>query len=181
MRSTNAVIAMWVVAPVAFAIWMVASVAFAESDGPHHDHSAMNDADAAPSSAAAIASPSSESAPIRITINPEARVSVVMSGAIPPAVQCGTALDIAVDVVNQGFVTAPLEATLVGNAPAGVTVSLDPAPLKGAPSEMRMLRVTLTQPGQTDLAVAFRARNEIPDIGGRDRVHFLVECRKRDG
>jgi hypothetical protein len=115
--------------------------------------------------------------PIVLTINPEARVSVVMAGALPPAVPCGSALDLNVKVVNQGFVTASLEAALVGNAPAGVTLHLDPEPLKGIPEESRILRVTLTHRGQTDLTVAFRAHNEIPDLDGRDRIHFLVECR----
>jgi len=31
--------------------------------------------------------------PIKITINPEARVSVVLAGALPPPVPCGTAAD----------------------------------------------------------------------------------------
>src|SRR4030095_3823467 len=116
-------------------------------------------------------------APILLTINPEARVSVAMAGPLPPAVPCGSALDLNVKVVNQGFVTAHLEAALVGTAPAGVTANLDPEPLKGVPEESRVLRVTLTHPGQTDLTVALRAHNEIPDLGGRDRIHFLVECR----
>jgi len=123
---------------------------------------------------------SAVAAPITLTINPEARVSVVMSGAVPAAVSCGSVLELPVRVVNQGFVTAPLEATLVGNVPAGATVDLDAEPLKGVAEEVRVLRVTLRKPGQTDLTVAFRARNEIPDIGGRDRVHFLVECRESD-
>ena len=114
-----------------------------------------------------------------MTINPEARVSVAMVGAVPPAVTCGSALELPVEVVNQGFVTAPLEVALVGNVPAGVTAYLDSEPLKGVPTESRVLRVTLMQPGQTDITVAFRARNEIPDLGGRDRVHFLVECIQR--
>ena len=123
---------------------------------------------------------SAEAAPITLTINPEARVSVAMTGPIPPAVPCGSALELPVRVVNQGFVTAPLEATLVGNVPADVAVNLDAEPLKGVAEEVRVLRVTSRKPGQTDLTVAFRARNEIPDIGGRDRVHFLVECRESD-
>jgi hypothetical protein len=173
---------------VVVATWIVASVALGQSEEHHHDLPPMNAPDAAPSaaiapsvdssSAAPLASASSAPPPIRLTINPEARVSVAMAGAVPSPVACGSALEIPVEVVNQGFVTAPLEVALV-NAPAGVAVHLDPTPLKGVPAESRMLRVTLTQPGLTDLTVAFRARNEIADLGGRDRVHFLVECRQR--
>ena len=32
-------------------------------------------------------------------------------------------------------------------------------------------------PGTVDLTVAFRTHNEIPDLGGRDRIHFLIVCR----
>jgi hypothetical protein len=28
----------------------------------------------------------------------------------------------------------------------------------------------------TDLTIAFKAHNEVPDLGGRDRVHFLMRC-----
>ena len=40
----------------------------------------------------------------------------------------------------------------------------------------RTLHITLARPGPTDLTIAIRARNEIPDLGGRDRVHFLMRC-----
>jgi hypothetical protein len=156
---------------VAIAMSCSATGVFSSQGEVHMSQHVPNKADAVPSP---------EAAPITLTINPEARVSVVMTGAIPPAVPCGSPLDLPVRVVNQGFVTAPLEAVLVENVPAGVTLDLDVEPLKGVAEEVRVLRVTLKEPGQTDLTVAFRARNEIPDIGGRDRVHFLAECRESD-
>ena len=76
----------------------------------------------------------------------------------------------------QGFVTAQLEAELVGEIPPGVTIDYHPEPLRGVPQELRKLRITLTKPGLTDLTIAFGAHNEIPDLGGRDRVHFLLSC-----
>jgi hypothetical protein len=114
--------------------------------------------------------------PIKITINPEARVSVVMAGALPSPAPCGKAVDLLVKVVNQGFVTSQLEAEVVGDVPPEVTLNFHPAPLKGVPEELRMLHLTLTKPGVVDLTLAFRAHNEIPDLGGRDRVHFLLRC-----
>jgi hypothetical protein len=115
-------------------------------------------------------------APIKITINPEARVSVVLAGELPPPAPCGMAANLPVKIVNQGFVTAQLEAALVDNAPAGVTLDFHPAPLKGVPEELLALRLVLAHPGPMDLTIAFKARNEIPDLGGRDRVHFLMTC-----
>jgi hypothetical protein len=114
--------------------------------------------------------------PIKITINSEARISVTLAGPLPPAPPCGTVTDLPVTIVNQGFVTARLEAQLVGDAPAGVTIDFRPEPLKGVPRELRQLQIALTKPGLTDLTIAFRAHNELPDLGGRDRVHVLMRC-----
>lgn len=114
--------------------------------------------------------------PIRITINPEARVSVALGGTLPPAVTCGRAADLLVRIVNQGYVTSRLEAEFVGDPPPGVRLDFHPEPLRGLPEELRQLHITLTKPGPTDLTIAFRAHNEIPDLGGRDRIHFLMAC-----
>ena len=114
--------------------------------------------------------------PIKITINPEARVSVTLAGALPPPVACGTAADLRVKIINQGFVTSRLEAELIGKTPAGAKLAFHPEPLKGVPEELRELRITLTKPGPTDLTVSFRTHNNAPDLGGRDRVHFLMSC-----
>lgn len=114
--------------------------------------------------------------PIRITINPEARVSVTLAGALPSPARCGSTTYFPVKIVNQAFATTSLEADLVGDTPAGVTLEFHPEPLKGRPEELRELRITLTKPGVTDLTIAFRAHNDAPDLGGRDRVHFLMRC-----
>jgi hypothetical protein len=113
--------------------------------------------------------------PIIITINPESRVSVALGGALPPPVSCGSAANLIVKIVNQGFVTAHLEAELVGIV-AGVKLDFDPKPLTGAPEESQSLHVTLTQPGTTDITIAFKLRHETADLGGRGRIHFLLNC-----
>jgi hypothetical protein len=114
--------------------------------------------------------------PITISINPEARISVILGGSLPSPATCGAAADLSVKIVNQGLVTARLEAKLVGDVPAGVKINFHSGPLKGVPEEFRTLRITLTEPGPTDLTVAFRAHAQSPDLGGRDRVHFLMHC-----
>ena len=114
--------------------------------------------------------------PIKITINPEARVSVTLAGALPPPAACGTAVDFRVKILNQGFVTSRLEAELVGDKPEGTTLDFHPEPLKGVPEELRDLRITLIKPGSTDLTLSFRTHNNAPDLGGRDRVHFIMRC-----
>jgi hypothetical protein len=114
--------------------------------------------------------------PIKITINPEARVSVTLSGAVPPPAACGTAVDLPVKIINQGFLTSRLEAEFVGNKPEGTTIDFYPEPLKGVPEELRSLRITLIKPGSFDLTLSFRTHNNAPDLGGRDRIHFLMHC-----
>jgi hypothetical protein len=115
-------------------------------------------------------------APLIIRVNPEARVSVALAGAFPQPVSCGAATDLAVRILNQSFATFRLEAQFVGEVPAGVSLDFRPTPLKGVREEFRNLRITLTNPGPTDLTVAFKAHNTPPDLGGRDRVHFVMRC-----
>jgi hypothetical protein len=117
-----------------------------------------------------------QEAPIQITINPEARVSVALAGRMPDPVPCGTAANFSVKVLNQGFITSRLEAELVGDPPAGVQLDFRPLPLKGVREEFRNLLVTLTRPDPIDLTITFKAHNELPDLGGRDRVHFVMHC-----
>jgi hypothetical protein len=138
---------------------------YAQTSEPLHEHAKMERALV-----------SASEPPIKITINPEARVSVTLSGTLPRPVLCGTANDLAVEIVNQGFITSRLEAALVGDVPAGASLDFHPAPLKGVPEERRNLRITLMKPNPTDLTIAFKAHNEIPDIGGRDRIHFVMRC-----
>jgi hypothetical protein len=140
--------------------------ALACADDEHiHDHQKMEMGTVSPNDP-----------PIKVTINPEARVSVTLAGALPPAAPCEAGINLAVKIVNQGFVTASLEAVLVGDPPAGVTLDFHPEPLRGVPEEVRKLYITLTRRGPTDLTIAFRAHNEIPDLGGRDRIHLLLRC-----
>jgi hypothetical protein len=117
-----------------------------------------------------------QEAAIQITINPEARVSVTLAGPLPHPVPCGTAADFSVKILNQGFITSRLEAEFVGDSPAGVSLDFHPEPLKGVREELRHLRITLTRPDPTDLTIAFKAHNEVPDLGGRDRIHFVIHC-----
>ena len=114
--------------------------------------------------------------PIEIRINPEARVSASVTGAWPTAVSCGAPVEIPVEITNQGYVTARLEARLMNDPVTDATLDFHPEPLTGAPQETRMLRITLTKPGPTDLTIAFRSHNEVPDLGARDRIHILMHC-----
>lgn len=112
---------------------------------------------------------------LQITINPEARVSVVRGGRIPSAI-CGQPLEIPIVIQNDGFVTAPLGVALVDPAGAFIGVELIGGAPSGAAQQQRMLRLIGIEKRPTDITIAFRLRKDFPDIGGRDRVHFLTWC-----
>lgn len=114
--------------------------------------------------------------PIHVTVNPEARVSVRLAGKMPTPAACGMAVDLPVRIVNQGFLTARLEVRWVGTPPPGAVLEFAAEPLKGVPEELRVLRVTLDKPGTTDLTLAFQSADDLPDLGGRYRIHFLMSC-----
>jgi len=116
-------------------------------------------------------------AAIEITINPEARVSALaMPSALPPRTACGAPLDLLVKIINQSFDTSVLEARLVDNVPPGVTLDFRPAPLTGAAEEMRLLTLVLRDASPVDITLAFKERKGIADLGGRDRIHFILRC-----
>ena len=130
-----------------------------------------------PDGAELYAPPAGDATTLQITINPESRVSVARIGELPVPTRCGTPLAILVSIVNRGFFTESLDATWAGSPVEGGTISWAPLPMSGAPRETRVLRVSWSQPGPVDVTIAFKARGDRPDLGGRDRVHLLLSCR----
>ncbi len=115
--------------------------------------------------------------PITITINPESRVSAKLSGPLPAPMQCGSLTTIPIEVINQSFSTLRLEASLVGDSPSsGVAIDFDPEPLKGIPEESLGLGIMLSHSGPVDITISFGARRVAHDLGGRDRIHFMMRC-----
>lgn len=113
---------------------------------------------------------------INVVINPEARIRVVLVAPLPLPVPCGTTLAVPIRIINQGYVTGRLEAEPIGEVLEDDVVDFEDKPLTGDPEEVRTMRVTLVNAGQTDLTIAFRIPNGIPDLGGRNRINFLVSC-----
>jgi len=115
--------------------------------------------------------------PFKVTINPEARVSVRQSGNLPSAKSCGFPTEFLIAIDNQGMVTGQLEAELISDPLAKAALNFYPEPLSGAPKETRRLYITLKeQSGVVDLTIAFRLKGVNAELGGRDRVHFLMHC-----
>lgn len=119
----------------------------------------------------------SDEAPIEVLINPEARVSVSRNERLPlPMAACGQVMNVPVTIVNQAFLTAPLEVRLADPRPRGVVLAFSSRPLLGVSTEHRTLHITVVNPDLVDVTLAFRTRNNIPDLGGRDRIHLLLQC-----
>jgi len=116
-------------------------------------------------------------AQIVVTVNPEARVSAVLGVALPPPPQCGDAAELKVRIVNQGMIKAPLRARLVGDGARYAAIHMEVVGLSGAAEEDRRLHVIPTQGGPVDLTVAFSFDDKSGDLAGRDRVHFLLNCK----
>lgn len=117
---------------------------------------------------------------VLVTINPEARVSAAVAAPMPPPKKCGEVTEIVVRVINDGFVTAPLRAAIVGGARSRVALHMDIAKLSGAAEDVRQLHLIPLQQEVTDVTVAFSIEDNLGDLGGRDRVHLLVQCIGRD-
>jgi len=125
------------------------------------------------------AAPPSGDAQIVVTINPEARVSATLGAGLPPPVACGEATELKVKIVNQGGVTAPLHARLTGDGARHAALHMDVTNLSGQSEDLRLLHLIPQGPGSVDVTVAFSIDNNVGDLGGRDRVHFLVRATKK--
>ena len=115
-------------------------------------------------------------AQIVVTINPEARVSAVWGAPLPAPITCGTPTEIKVRVINKGFVTAPLRAALIGDGGHQMAVRMDDAKLTGQPEDHRILQLVAREPHLADVTLEFSLDNDIGNLGGRNRVHFLLSC-----
>lgn len=131
----------------------------AHGQGHHHGHSAAE----------------ADGAHIIVTINPEARVSVVRQKTPAPQ-SCGERQSLLVKVVNQSFVSAPLQARIVGDGGRYVALHFESTRLHGGREETRTLHLVPRGPDPADVTIAFSISRETGDLGGRDRVHLFVRC-----
>src|ERR1700722_8520132 len=67
-------------------LFLMSTLVCADEEQHAHDHQGVQPT-------------SPDDPPIKITINPEARISAVLAGALPPPAQCGTATDLSVKIV----------------------------------------------------------------------------------
>lgn len=112
---------------------------------------------------------------ITVTINPEVRVSAAISRASLPELSEGDRLMVPITIVNQAFATLELEAVLLEPRSSDVRLEFPVERLTGRAREQRVMTLTVGGSGPVDVTVGFRLVSEKPDLGGRDRIHFLVQ------
>jgi hypothetical protein len=147
-------------------------LALAPSDAPETDRHAQHDHHQSDSHAP----PAPGDANLIVTINPEARVSVAKAMPLPLA-ECGRPVPLKIRVVNQGFVTAPLKASLADDGDRHVRLESAGPRLTGNPNETREMRLTQLGSNPADITLVFSISEEIGDLNGRDRTHLLIACR----
>src|SRR5262249_30812631 len=89
---------------------------------------------------------------------------------------CGSATALKVKVINQSFITAPLRAAIVGDGARYISLHMEGTRLTGKAEDNRTLHLIPLGPDPVDVTIAFSIDKNIGDLGGRDRVHFLLRC-----
>jgi hypothetical protein len=116
-------------------------------------------------------------AAIEVTINPEARVSVIRASASLPRFACGIAEPLLIRILNQGRVTSVLNVHLLGEATAPAA-SLNPVTphLAGASVEYRLLILTVKSVRPIDLTLGVDAGPGTGDLAFRSHLSMLLQC-----
>jgi hypothetical protein len=122
-------------------------------------------------------------AQIKVTINPEGRVTAYRTMVQIPEIHCGTASNWLVRISNSGYVTAPLSVR-VKNGPlnpamvpdAAAAFSLPNTKLTGARVEYQVMHLAFDQPTQVDATLVFAVGPATSDLGSRAEVPVLIKC-----
>lgn len=117
-------------------------------------------------------------AALEVTINPEARVSILRTQAPLNMPQCGKSGAWLVRIINQGFVTAGLSFQSVAPLSAKL-LSLEPVTprLTGAAVEYRALHFMMNETHQMEVTLGVDAGPATSDIGERAKLPLLLQCK----
>lgn len=109
-----------------------------------------------------------------VTINPEARVNVDCSGASIDALNVGHWAIIPVAIVNEGYVTGPLQMRWSGVP--GVEIDAPDTELTGASVQDTQFRIRLTEPIDADLTIRFWALGALGGLANKNTTSLYVRC-----
>jgi hypothetical protein len=82
--------------------------------------------------------------------------------------------EIPVSVINQGYVTGPLQ--LRSSAVPGVEVDAPDTELTGASSQQTRFRVRLAEPGAADLTLRFWAIGSLGGLANKNTAYLYLRC-----
>lgn len=118
--------------------------------------------------------PVDTTAPIAVTINPEARVNVARTATRLGALTPGEWHPIDVTIVNDGYVTGPL--AIESDPVGGVELDLPVHELTGAPRQEGGIRVRLDRPAAVDVTLTFRALNALGGLAQHSTLSLLLRA-----
>lgn len=118
--------------------------------------------------------PATTDAAFVVTINPEGRVEAARTDVEVGRLQPGAWADVPVLVVNQGYVTGPLQVRWTGVP--GLDVDAPDTELTGAPTQDGWFRIRLAEPGAVDLTVRFWAIGSLGGLANKNTAHLYVRC-----
>lgn len=130
-----------------------------------------------PTHAGGCCGPVESDAPLAVTINPEARVSVVRTRSPIGDPKPGEWHTIPVAVINEGFVTGPL--AIEADPVSGIQLDLPAHELTGENHQRTAFRVLLDT-SAVDVTLTFRAVAALGGLANHSTVHFLVRSDLRE-
>jgi hypothetical protein len=119
--------------------------------------------------------PTTSDAAFVVTINPEGRVEARRTDVEVDALRPGEWATIGVTVVNQGYVTGPLQ--LRWSSVPGVEVDAPDAQLTGASRQDTEFRVRLVEPVAAELTLRFWALGTLGGLANKNTSYLYLRCR----
>jgi hypothetical protein len=122
----------------------------------------------------ACCTPETGDAAFVVTINPEGRVEAARTETAIDQPRPGEWATVGVAVINQGYVTGPLQ--LRWSSLPGVEVDAPDTELTGAPRQDTRFWVRLAEPGGVDLMLRFWALGSLGGLANKNTAFLYVRC-----
>ncbi len=116
--------------------------------------------------------PVETTAPLSVTINPEARVNVARTGNRVESLPVGEWHAIEFPIVNTGFVTGLL--VIESDPVPGVELDLPAHELTGVPRQEGAFRVRFDEPTIVDVTLTFRALGALGGLALHSSLHLIL-------
>jgi hypothetical protein len=116
--------------------------------------------------------PVDTTAPISVTINPEARVNVARTATRLGSMTAGVWHTIDITIVNDGYVTGPL--AIESDQVRGVELDLPVHEITGEPRQEGGFRVRFDAPTAVDITLTFRALNALGGLANHSSLALLL-------